>query len=54
MPTEKQLLDALRNAIEITKEAARSGGGGPENILDRCYKRIVSIMTDIENQSNTS
>ena len=52
MASDEQKLEALKSAIEIAKESARSGNTTPSAIIDQAYKQIVHIIDEIERGGN--
>ena len=50
MASKQQKLEALKTAVEITKEYARSAAEGyPAGVLKDSYKAIIAIVDEIEN-----
>jgi hypothetical protein len=52
MIDRKQKHEALKDAIEIAKEHARSGYTTPQATLEYCYRKIVEIIDEIETAEN--
>ena len=49
MATKQQKYEALKTAIEIAKEYARSAAEGyPTGVMKDSYKAIIAIMDEIE------
>ena len=48
MATKKQKEQAFKDAIEITKEHARSDKATQPRILSHFYKEIIQIIDEIE------
>jgi hypothetical protein len=53
MATKQQKYEALKTAIEIAKEYARSAAEGyPTGIMKDSYKAIIAIIDEIENSDD--
>lgn len=53
MASKQQKFEALKTAIEIAKEFARSAAEGyPTGVMKDSYKAIIAIIDEIENSDD--
>ena len=53
MATKQQKFEALKTAVEIAKEFARSAAEGyPTGVMKDSYKAIIALIDEIENRDD--